>query len=131
MEAMVSPISQIFPEERYSFHAYSAPVRLNLKQIREQFASELIERYSPDCLIYHRQHNQKMYPHLRSGLHARRHKSRQRDGRRGAPQRQGVHNRPGCRSVPPYLRSPSHFAILFLVMKYDARTNRPAGTMIC
>jgi len=61
MEAMVSPNSQIFPEERYSFHAYSAPVRLNLKQIREQFASELIERYSPDCLIYHRQHNQKIF----------------------------------------------------------------------
>ena len=36
----------------------------------------------------HRQSNQKMYRHLRSGLHARRHKSRQRDGCRRAPQRQ-------------------------------------------
>ena len=58
---MNSTVSHIFPEERYLLHAYSAPARLNLKQVREQFASDLVERFSPDCLIYHRQHNQKIF----------------------------------------------------------------------
>ncbi len=54
-------ISVLTFRARYVLHTYSSPERFSMRQVSELLINEKKERYSPDCLIVHRNNTEKIF----------------------------------------------------------------------